>query len=622
MIHQTATVFHHDPAHPSAARLTDALTHAGRTARPCPHTATREALAWALQLDPSEPTTIIIHHHDPAAITGLLSACPPGNPIIIWCPDHAGLSAIAPLIATAPVLLSPAADIETFIQTLQLGARKELNEADGCEEPALPTKEELHAADGYREPALPVASDDDHAAYQELESLMATRAKPSVATSTQPRPDEYPPVQVRALDFTMPLRSLMARGKNLAAQRNHAEVHGLHYLASLEVPFSTPLNAAGLTLPLIEQGLSALPAADSATDPLVHDEIFVAIATAKAQARAQNQLYVRTIDLVHALIGQPSGSVAELLRAADLAGDDILDDLAPLYEVSENPPSPFFQPSSLDQAGFAELDPDKVQAITERLQKLPAFQKAAAPVKEATKAAGGSAASQPVPAAPAITLNDITPPPKPELLPLSPSFPDVTDIEYLADRLLEGHVIGFPSDIMYALAADASNPYAIQRLRQASGKPDDQPLGLLLHSTSQLKHLVNADLDALEELLDQHWPGPLTLIFRAAGTLARHVSTTQTVALRQPADDISLAILSMIGRPLAVTSFNDVQPDSPVDVKRLAERLGGQVSILAHNQTPVQAATTTVIDLTEPGWPIVRQGAIPGDMLKPYQPPE
>src|SRR5690606_34583761 len=122
------------------------------------------------------------------------------------------------------------------------------------------------------------------------------------------------------------------------------------------------------------------------------------------------------------------------------------------------------------------------------------------------------------------------PPASPEYLRISGDFPSVDVIEQTTDRLLEGQVVVFPSDIMIAIAADAMNSASIERLRAAVDLPEDKPLGILINSTSQLKHLVRADLEPLEPLLDDLWPGPLTLSFGSAPAVGKQIASGGKIA--------------------------------------------------------------------------------------------
>ncbi len=571
----------------------------------------REALRQVMDLDPAQYALCIFCDNDGRSISSLSTALDPKIAAIGWCqaasnPDH-----LATLLNDVPVLLSFAespAMLAQLVRPFIFGAKPMGNESGRPQ--ALPP------ATAPKQSGTPAANrtfadDEDHAVYQQLETMMAAPVK-EVARQQ--------PVQVQqpGLDFSTPLRKLMSDGRNLAQKNSSPEILGAHYLATLEEPFAGRLAEAGVTRQLVDDYLSGFASGeDIETDPTVSDEAFDAVSRAKVRTRERQGSCIQTADFLSALLAQPDGSVADIISDGGISQDALDNAIAELDGIKEPCASPFFAPSSLDQDSFYEFDPAQVRSVEQRLRVLPGFQKAAARVAEARQAHPGGSAAAPAPVIASVPVA-AEPPEKPEIIKVSADFPSVDDVEHIADSLLEGQLVAFPADIMYAIAADAANPIAIDRLRQAAELPPDKPLSILINSTSQLKHLVRADLDALEPLLDELWPGPLTLVFKAAGTIARHVSSGGTVAIRQPGDNTSLAVLSMLGRPLAVTSWDATPPNEPVDTAALTEQLAGKVAIIVSNGEPVAQQRTTIADITGSPWKILREGAVPAELVMNY----
>ncbi len=568
-----------------------------------PPAAPREVLRWVMDLEPTQCALCIFADTDGRLTASLATALHPAITAVAWCPPPAEPGRLATILEDTPALICFASDPNILAHLVG----NLLNSVQNSSSPSSPFAKtnpaktsaniEQITSKNTDPPIAPADQDEqDIALYQELETAMAAPIKKVVKTE---------PVQVQkpALDFSVPLRSLMTHGQKLARSRSHLEVVGAHYFAALDEPWLSAFAHAGLDPVLLKDYLSGFDGGEEITsDPVISDEVFEAVSYAKKRARSSDTACVRVSDFLHGLLQNSDGSISDLLEAGDPSVEVLLNALDGMDNQNETCADPFFKPSSLDQASFYQFDSTEVRDIEKRLRDLPGFQKAAERVAESKVNQGATVGVTTVPVVP--TPVTAEPPDKPELLKIAGEFPSVDVIEHVADRLLEGQIVAFPSDIMFALAADAANPAAVERLRQAAGMPQDKALSILIHSTSQLKHLVKADLDALEPLLDELWPGPLTLVFNAAGNLRRHVSHSATIAVRQPSDNTSLAILSMLGRPLAITSW-----------EKPREQLTGQAAIIVDGDGLPQSVRTTVVDMTQNPWQVLREGAVPGQSV-------
>jgi tRNA threonylcarbamoyl adenosine modification protein (Sua5/YciO/YrdC/YwlC family) len=198
------------------------------------------------------------------------------------------------------------------------------------------------------------------------------------------------------------------------------------------------------------------------------------------------------------------------------------------------------------------------------------------------------------------------PKPKPEILVCDPNNPDIDSVERAADALLEGRLVAFPIDTMYALAADATNPAAVERIRTALQRDHSQHFGALIHSTTQLKHLVKPVPAGVLDMLDELWPGPLTVVFERHPNRFAHLSNEPTLGLRIPSDYLSLAILSTVGRPLAATSIKLKDGEG---ARQVAEQLAGVVDVVIDTKQASAEVITTVLSVGEGGPKILRAGA-------------
>ncbi|WP_440696897.1 L-threonylcarbamoyladenylate synthase [Clavibacter nebraskensis] len=192
-----------------------------------------------------------------------------------------------------------------------------------------------------------------------------------------------------------------------------------------------------------------------------------------------------------------------------------------------------------------------------------------------------------------------------------------------------GEVVVIPTDTVYGIAADAFNPEAVQRLLDAKGRGRDAPPPVLIPGQSTLDALADFVPDVVRRLVDEFWPGGLTVILVAQPSLVWDLGETRgTVALRMPANSFALELLAETG-PLAVSSANKTGQPAAATAQDAAEQLGDSVSIFLDGGAAGGAAST-IVDasrVTEAGGRvrIVREGAITraqiqqliGDELEP-----
>jgi tRNA threonylcarbamoyl adenosine modification protein (Sua5/YciO/YrdC/YwlC family) len=142
-----------------------------------------------------------------------------------------------------------------------------------------------------------------------------------------------------------------------------------------------------------------------------------------------------------------------------------------------------------------------------------------------------------------------------------------------------GELVVLPTDTVYGVAADAFDPTAVQRLLDAKGRGRQSPPPVLIKGQETLAALTDRVPEVVRPLLDEFWPGPLTVIFRAQASLSWDLGETRgTVALRVPSHRIALELLEETG-PLAVSSANltgKPAAESAGDARRM---LGDSVSV-------------------------------------------
>jgi L-threonylcarbamoyladenylate synthase len=180
-----------------------------------------------------------------------------------------------------------------------------------------------------------------------------------------------------------------------------------------------------------------------------------------------------------------------------------------------------------------------------------------------------------------------------------------------------GQVVCVPSDTVYGLVADAFKPSATKALRELRGMEPTAPLSVFLPGLPTLHALAETVEDEVQALVNEFWPGPLTVIVPATESLSWDLGETAgTVALRMPADRIVLELLSETG-PLVCSSASLVQSPGARSASEAQEIFGSGVGVyLASDSLDDVPGLSTVIDASGLDKPakklrVVREGKIP-----------
>lgn len=193
-------------------------------------------------------------------------------------------------------------------------------------------------------------------------------------------------------------------------------------------------------------------------------------------------------------------------------------------------------------------------------------------------------------------------------------------VEAAVAALRRGALAVLPTDTVYGVAADAFSPDAVGRLLEAKGRGRDMPTPVLVGSIRTVDGLADVVPQLARDLVDAHWPGPLTLVLRHAATLSWDLGETRgTVALRMPLDPVALAVLSETG-PLAVSSANRSGLPPARDAAEAARQLGLAVEVYLDAGEVTDPIPSTILDLTADRPRLLRTGALSLEQLRELVP--
>src|ERR1700693_2690597 len=183
-------------------------------------------------------------------------------------------------------------------------------------------------------------------------------------------------------------------------------------------------------------------------------------------------------------------------------------------------------------------------------------------------------------------------------------------IERAAAAVRRGEVVAIPTDALYTLVADPLNLHAVGRVFAAKGREADRALPVLVSDLIMAEELAR-EVSSRFYLLARHfWPGALTIIAPASSRIPLKVTgNTGRLAMRQSRSKVANALLERLGQPLISTSANiSGQPTCASGIEVFGVMDGRVDLVLDGGPATGQGATT--VDITEPYWRVIKQGAI------------
>jgi L-threonylcarbamoyladenylate synthase len=195
------------------------------------------------------------------------------------------------------------------------------------------------------------------------------------------------------------------------------------------------------------------------------------------------------------------------------------------------------------------------------------------------------------------------------------------DIFKAKAELERGGVIGFPTETVYGLAANAFNEKAISTIFKLKNRPFFNPLIVHVKSISCLNEIVEyIPADGLK-LADAFWPGPLTLILKKKKCVSDLVTGSKpTVAVRIPNHPIALKLLNELDFPLAAPSANPFTSISPTSAEHVFRYFSNKIDVILDGGICERGIESTIVGF-EKDTPIVyRNGTLPIDVLKKIVP--
>ena len=184
---------------------------------------------------------------------------------------------------------------------------------------------------------------------------------------------------------------------------------------------------------------------------------------------------------------------------------------------------------------------------------------------------------------------------------------DDAAIRMAAEILRKGGLVAFPTETVYGLGADATNPAAISEVYRVKGRPSDNPLIWHGNDIAEFENFAVFSDDA-RRMAEMFWPGPFTMVVQRKGG--------GTLALRVPFHPVARALIAAAGCLVAAPSANLSGRPSPTLARHVMEDLEGAIDMIIDGGPTQKGLESTVVDMHGEKPRLLRPGAVTMEMLR------
>lgn len=208
-----------------------------------------------------------------------------------------------------------------------------------------------------------------------------------------------------------------------------------------------------------------------------------------------------------------------------------------------------------------------------------------------------------------------------KILRINPLNPEIDLIAEGARYIRKGKLVAFPTETVYGLGANGLDEEAVKNIFIAKGRPQDNPLILHVSKIDEVRPLVKSIPEEAKILMEEFWPGPLTIIFERSSIVPDIITAgLNTVAIRMPNHPVALELIEASGVPIAAPSANTSGKPSPTLAEHVIEDLYGKIDMILDGGPTGVGLESTVLDLTTDVPTILRPGGITLETIRHFIP--
>ncbi len=197
-----------------------------------------------------------------------------------------------------------------------------------------------------------------------------------------------------------------------------------------------------------------------------------------------------------------------------------------------------------------------------------------------------------------------------------------------AQAILRGKLVGFATETVYGIAALASDPEAMRRLREVKSRPDG-PFSLHIADASDIARYVQNIPPRARWLTEKAWPGPITLLLETGGRLAddnlrkikglyEQLTSDDTIGIRCPDEPVTRLMLRAVAGPVVAPSANPAGAPSPRNADDVLHALNGQIDLLIDSGPSRYGKDSSIVQIGADGWSLIRKGVYDERMLSSF----
>lgn len=193
------------------------------------------------------------------------------------------------------------------------------------------------------------------------------------------------------------------------------------------------------------------------------------------------------------------------------------------------------------------------------------------------------------------------------------------ELRYAAGLLARGEIVGMPTETVYGLAADAENPRAVEKIFEAKGRPQDNPLIVHIADIERLEEYAHSIPAMAYRLAEKFWPGPLTMVLPKKEVIPDVTSAgLSTVGIRMPCHEAARSLIRLSGKALAAPSANISGSPSPTEAAHVMADMRGRIPAVVDGGSCPVGVESTVISFEGDAVRILRPGFVSAEELSEW----
>ena len=188
--------------------------------------------------------------------------------------------------------------------------------------------------------------------------------------------------------------------------------------------------------------------------------------------------------------------------------------------------------------------------------------------------------------------------------------------EKIIEELKKGHLVIMPTDTIYGIIGDATDEKVIKKVYDIKERSYEKPLLILVSNEKMLKELVTEIPDRIQQLMNDYWPGPLTILFKKTDKVSPLLTAnSEYIAIRIPNDERLIHIMNTLNKPLISTSANISSHEVITNTNQIEPRMREKIDYIVDGGT-INKASSTLIKVENDKIQILRAGKLAKSLLR------